>query len=231
MIKTITIEYDDPSDKRDEYVEEFIKDFADFWISGGECSKYMAKYSDVYSALLDIFVCGESGVYLHRELVNEHLSKDEANYYKLIHQLFLDDETEQGETLANYRYCNICKQDRVFNSGRGTCTYCSADSNAVCDAKKNVLKANPNYNGPHFTLDEWRAKKKYYNYICQRCGKQEPEISLTVDHIIPLSSATNPFTNAIYNIQPLCRLCNPSKGTYDTDYRVDIQNASDCPWE
>ena len=61
-----------------------------------------------------------------------------------------------------------------------------------------------------FSLDEWRRKKEEYNYTCLMCGNREPEIKLTVDHMIPLSKGG---TNYILNIQPLCMPCNSKKGT------------------
>jgi len=64
----------------------------------------------------------------------------------------------------------------------------------------------------NFTFEEWENLKKRCDYICQRCGKKEPEIKLTVDHIIPLDKGG---TNYIKNIQPLCGSCNSSKGNRD----------------
>ena len=60
-----------------------------------------------------------------------------------------------------------------------------------------------------FTLQEWEDLKKKCNYTCQICGKKEPEIKLTIDHIIPISRGG---INYIKNIQPLCRSCNSIKG-------------------
>ena len=66
-----------------------------------------------------------------------------------------------------------------------------------------------NADGLH-TLGEWKLLKKQYGYRCPDCKKQEPEIQLTEDHIIPLKKGGS---NYIENIQPLCRSCNASKGT------------------
>lgn len=57
--------------------------------------------------------------------------------------------------------------------------------------------------------DEWEQIKKDFKYMCAICGKKEPEIKLTIDHIIPVSKGGS---NLIENIQPLCRLCNSIKG-------------------
>lgn len=60
-----------------------------------------------------------------------------------------------------------------------------------------------------FTLEQWQEMKQKYNYTCPCCGRKEPEIKLSIDHIIPI---TKNGTNWINNIQPLCRSCNSKKG-------------------
>ncbi|MEO8971104.1 MAG: HNH endonuclease signature motif containing protein [Ktedonobacteraceae bacterium] len=69
-----------------------------------------------------------------------------------------------------------------------------------------------------FTAREWKQLCKQYNYTCLCCRKQEPEIKLTVDHIVPLSVGG---ANSIDNIQPLCQSCNSSKHRRTIDYRIN----------
>ena len=74
--------------------------------------------------------------------------------------------------------------------------------------------------GSH-TLGEWELMKKQYGFTCPSCGKKEPEIKLTEDHIIPLDRGGSDY---IENIQPLCRSCNSKKHTeikkyYANDFR------------
>lgn len=69
--------------------------------------------------------------------------------------------------------------------------------------------------GSHTDL-EWEALKAHYSNRCLCCGKAEPEVELTRDHVIPLVKGG---TNSIDNIQPLCRGCNSRKRNSEADYR------------
>ena len=56
---------------------------------------------------------------------------------------------------------------------------------------------------------EWIAKVSMLQNKCQTCLKTEPEVKITIDHIIPISRGG---TNEINNLQPLCMSCNRLKG-------------------
>lgn len=57
------------------------------------------------------------------------------------------------------------------------------------------------------TIKEWEDLKKRVKNKCLVCCE---ELSLTQDHIVPVSKEGS---HSIRNIQPLCRSCNSSKGT------------------
>jgi len=71
-------------------------------------------------------------------------------------------------------------------------------------------------NGGKFSFKEWGELKREYNYTCLSCGKKEPEIKLTMDHIKPLKWGGK---NEKSNIQPLCKYCNSIKHLSTIDYR------------
>jgi 5-methylcytosine-specific restriction endonuclease McrA len=83
---------------------------------------------------------------------------------------------------------------------------------AYCRTRRARKLAAPGY----FCAQEWHDLKAQYNYTCLCCGHKEPEINLSVDHVVPLSRGGS---NWIENIQPLCLSCNCSKGTKTIDYR------------
>jgi 5-methylcytosine-specific restriction endonuclease McrA len=78
-------------------------------------------------------------------------------------------------------------------------------------------------NGGQYTNYEWEKLKEYYDYTCLCCNRKEPEIQLTIDHVIPIFRGG---TNDISNIQPLCKRCNQSKHTKTTDYRKGANHVS-----
>lgn len=67
-----------------------------------------------------------------------------------------------------------------------------------------------------YTAAEFRALCALYDHTCLCCGRREPDIKLGPDHVIPLSKGGS---NAIENIQPMCRHCNCRKRDKIIDYR------------
>lgn len=79
-----------------------------------------------------------------------------------------------------------------------------------CKNKRNRLKRAISKELGGHTFGDWDLLKKQYDYRCLCCGKHEPEIKLTEDHIVPLSKGGS---DLIENIQPLCLKCNTKKQT------------------
>lgn len=81
---------------------------------------------------------------------------------------------------------------------------------------RNRREARKRAAGGAFTFEQWENLKSYYDHRCLACGRQEPEIVLTVDHVIPISRGGS---DDISNIQPLCGACNCRKHARIIDYR------------
>jgi len=64
-----------------------------------------------------------------------------------------------------------------------------------------------------FTEAQFQALCDYYGNVCLCCGQSG---ELTRDHVVPIVMGGS---NYISNLQPLCKSCNSSKGTKDTDCR------------
>ena len=78
-------------------------------------------------------------------------------------------------------------------------------------------------NGGTFTAEQWDSLKDICGRKCLCCGRPESDRPLASDHVVPLSCGG---LNEIQNIQPLCMVCNSSKGTRNTDYRNAQETAA-----
>jgi 5-methylcytosine-specific restriction endonuclease McrA len=78
-------------------------------------------------------------------------------------------------------------------------------------------RAKKRGNGGFHSIAEWEWVKFVQNFTCLLCGKQEPNIKLTQDHIVPI---TKGGTDNIGNIQGLCGSCNSIKNSKFADLRA-----------
>lgn len=84
--------------------------------------------------------------------------------------------------------------------------------NAATHRRRARIKGN----GGTWTAAEWAAIKAQQDYRCLMCGRREPDIALTVDHIVPVSRGGR---NVAANLQGLCKSCNSKKHRRVLDLR------------
>jgi 5-methylcytosine-specific restriction endonuclease McrA len=121
----------------------------------------------------------------------------------------------------------LCRCGKRPAPGRRKCTAClervrteyrklMETNPAAVLAKFHRRRARKSGNGGSFTALEWQAIKRLQEFACLCCGRREPEIKLTVDHVIPVNRGGPSWA---WNLQGLCDSCNKSKGDKHIDYR------------
>jgi 5-methylcytosine-specific restriction endonuclease McrA len=109
-------------------------------------------------------------------------------------------------------YCRACSTERMTWWAKNNPIKALA---ATLTGKRNRRALQKNSPGK-ITTNEWADLKQKHNFTCLCCRRREPEIKLTLDHIVPLACGGS---NTIDNAQPLCKSCNSKKHTKIIDYR------------
>lgn len=155
-----------------------------------------------------------------REYRNNNLEKEREKYRKYREEN-LEKERERNrrykavnrETISD-RFRKWYTENHERNLERSRAWHKSNRDRA--NVIHNNYMARKRNNGGTITAKEWLGLKEFYNYTCLRCGRREPEIKLTLDHVLPLSLGGKTTTE---NAQPLCGSCNSSKRDKHIDYR------------
>lgn len=118
------------------------------------------------------------------------------------------------EILKKNTTYNKKNRDRI-NTNAGT--WRKKNPNKV-SSYLNKRRTRKQGNGGSYNVGEWQRLKEETGNICLCCGISGNEVTLTVDHVIPISRGGR---NCVENLQPLCQSCNSSKGTKSIDYRKE----------
>lgn len=160
-----------------------------------------------------------------REIKRAHQESNPERYaaalqkYREAHrdQINADARERRQQNLEHYRKIGRESRERHQEDRNAyQRSYSKANREKVTAAANRYRARKCHAEGSH-TLEEWEALKALYNYACLCCGKSEPEIELTRDHVISLEMGGSDW---ITNIQPLCAPCNSKKNTKCIDYRT-----------
>lgn len=130
-------------------------------------------------------------------------------------------DRHQSDGISVYcLHCNRMKHlaKRVFDPDYRKKQYQRNRKTELATVHRSIARRNDASGS--FTARELRKLYRQYDHVCLACGRSEPEIQLTPDHVIPLSRGGS---NEISNIQPLCLECNLSKATKTIDYREMVE--------
>ena len=149
--------------------------------------------------------------YRLKNSINEDWTQNRKEYAKKWWQSHPEEYRKNLEQFKEWGRANrnIEKERKKYREWRLN----NPEKAAAIKRNRRAKKIN---NGGKISAKEWQNLKNIYNHACLCCGKREPEIKLSLDHVIPLSIGGS---NKIENAQPLCCLCNSKKGIKVIDYR------------
>lgn len=124
--------------------------------------------------------------------MKEYSAKNRKRLNELANERVKKNKSKRHETQAKYRKNNRHKIAVIYADRKG--------ATLIGD----------------LTPEQWEQVIEKYNHTCLCCGKREPEIKITLDHIIPLSRGGS---HTKENVQPLCKSCNSRKNTKTIDFR------------
>lgn len=133
----------------------------------------------------------------------------------------INNKEKERSRLKKWRIENIskvkeCIKNYVEGTRKANNKWRSKNPDKVREWRRNY-RALKKGNGGKVTAKEEKWVKEFYNYTCLKCGRKEPEIKITIDHVIPLKKGG---LHIISNLQTLCTSCNSSKRDSYADYRV-----------
>jgi len=160
----------------------------------------------------------------YRELKRAHQNANPEKYeealrkYRETHRQEINTKARERRTKKLEHYREIGRKSREKHAQERNAyqrEYGKANRDKLTLLTNNRRARKLEAEGSHTDV-EWQKLKAFYNFKCLCCGKREPEIRLTRDHVVPLAQGG---ADSIDNIQPLCSKCNSKKNYRHIDYR------------
>ncbi len=170
------------------------------------------------------YVCRSCGT-LQSKLIAFHICKDgmcEGHRCHACSRLRCLDYFRKDPRTPQHRqsHCIDCANERLGGYDKELYESLVADYEEMRKTHRRVRQANlkqAKERASHpITKHDWNELKAHYDYRCVCCGRKEPAITLTLDHVVSISSEGS---HSIENVQPLCQQCNSEKSTHVVDYR------------
>lgn len=125
-------------------------------------------------------------------------------------------EEQKEKQRERWREWKKTWSERHLEARRVTSNKWSAARPEYLRARNQNRRAMRKNAGGSFTRQEWLDLLAVCGHTCLKCGRKEPDIKLTVDHVVPLVKGGSGY---IENIQPLCLTCNLRKHDKVADFR------------
>jgi 5-methylcytosine-specific restriction endonuclease McrA len=150
----------------------------------------------------------------HKELTKARAEQWAKDNPERVAEIQKKSQSARRESIRKYQREHIASTPRVRKHRNEYTAKWKRENPEKCRASENKRRASKFNAGGFFTAEEWFTLCFAVGFKCVCCKEIK---SLEADHIIPVSKGGPSW---LWNIQPLCKPCNSSKGDKIIDYRV-----------
>jgi len=170
--------------------------------------KYFLEHPDKYKEHLECCRARNSRYYSnHREKLGE---KRRIRYHsdRQKHIASVKKYAKANRAKISIYMTNYCQRNREkYRNYAKKYYYCGGGRAWYTTRRHNKRAGLHNIDGSGISVSDWNELMNLYGYRCAYCNR---ELSLTMDHVVPLRHNGQ---HTLDNIVPSCKHCNSSKGT------------------